>query len=122
MDMRMKLKRPSPSVKDPEKAGCVSADVLLISCQLFQGLGRRFEHSAVGIALMTPNECPNLFRDGEGHHEMMSGQRLFQLPVHPFKGFLVLTRRTDFHGTGKSDDCLPSNYMIDVQTSLPVGK
>jgi len=73
----------APGVKEAEKTWQIAADVLLISSELFDGLGGGFEHGRIGQALVATHEAPERVWNGEGDHEVVSGKLPFDLFFKP---------------------------------------
>ena len=93
MDMGVILQGTPPGMKDPEESRKITADVFFIRSQFLDGLGGGFEQGGIGHPLIFPDKTTQLFRDGKGHHEMVSGQLPPHLFFQPLLSLMVLTSR-----------------------------
>jgi len=64
-----------------EEAGEISADVLGVFGEFFDGLGRSLEQSGVSDTLVLAHERAQLFGDGEGDQEVMAGELALDLSL-----------------------------------------
>jgi hypothetical protein len=91
MDMGMILQGSSPGVEDPKETGEISADVLLIKGELFDGLRGGLEQGRVSHPLVLSDEAAQMFRDGKGEQEMVTGELMLHLLFKPLPNLMVLT-------------------------------
>jgi len=77
-------------MKHPKKTREITADILFIGSEFFQGLGRCLEHGSISYPLIAANKASKLFRHGKGSHEMMPGQLPNHLLFQPLSGLVIL--------------------------------
>jgi hypothetical protein len=90
-------------VEDAEESREITADVVFVEGEFFDGLGGGLEQGRVSHLLVFANEAAQIFRDGKGEQEMMTGELAFDLFFQPLAGFMVLTRRAMAISTGAID-------------------
>ena len=66
-------------MEDAEESREITADILLIQGEFFDGLGGGLEQGRVSHSLVFANEAAKIFRDGKGEQEMMTGELAFDL-------------------------------------------
>jgi hypothetical protein len=93
MDVGVILQGSSPGVEDAKESWEITADVVFVEGELFDGLGGSLEQGRVSHPLVFANEATQIFRDGKGEQEMMTGELAFDLFFQPLASFMVLTRR-----------------------------
>ncbi len=76
-----------------EEAWKIATDVLLIESEFFKCIRRRLEQSGVTGALVLAHERTQLFRDGKGDQEVVTGELALDLFFEPALGLIVLTGR-----------------------------
>jgi hypothetical protein len=103
MEMGVILEGSSPGVEDAEESREITADVVFVEGEFFDGLGGGLEQGRVSHPLVFANEATQIFRDGKGEQEMMTGELAFDLFFQPLAGFMVLTRRAMAISTGAID-------------------
>jgi hypothetical protein len=90
MDMGMIVQGSSPGVQDPEEAGEIGTDVLLIEGEFFDGVGGSLEQSGVSQALVLSHEVAQRFWDRKRNQERVSWELALDLFFEPLLGFMVL--------------------------------
>jgi len=90
VDVGMVLQSSTPGVQHTEEARQITTDVLWIEGELFDGIGRSFEQSAVSDALVLAQESSQLFGNGKREQEVMPRQLAVDLGLEPLLGFTVL--------------------------------
>ena len=115
MDMGVILQGTSPGVKDPEESWKITADVFFIRSQFLDGLGGGLEQGGVSHPLIFSNEAAQLFRDGKGEHEMMTGELTLHLFFQPLLGLMVLTSRAMAIAAGAIDQMGLATFFTLVE-------
>ena len=90
-------------MEDAKESREITADIVLIQGEFFDSFGGGFEEGRVSHPLVFANEAAQIFRDGKGEQEMMTGELAFDLFFQPLAGFMVLTRRAMAISTGAID-------------------
>jgi hypothetical protein len=103
VDMGVILQGTPPGVEDAKESREITADILLIRGEFFDSLGGGLEEGRVSHPLVFANEGAQIFGDGKGEQEMMTGELAFDLFFQPLAGFMVLTRRAMAISTGAID-------------------
>jgi len=103
MEMGVIFEGSSPGVEDAKESWEITADVVFVEGEFFDGLGGCLEQGRVSHPLVFANEAAQIFRDGKGKQEMMTGELAFDLFFQPLAGFMVLTRRAMAISTGAID-------------------
>ncbi len=101
--MRVKLQGTSPGVKDPEESGEISAHVILIEGEFFDGFRRGFEQGRISYLLVFADEAAQILRDGKGEQEMVTGELTLHLYFQPLLGLMGLTSGAMAIATGAVD-------------------
>jgi hypothetical protein len=94
MNVWMILESASPGVQYTEEAWKISADVLGIGSEFFDGVRRSLEQGGVARALMLSDEGAQLFWNGKSDQEVMARELALDLSLEPVLGFVVLAGRT----------------------------
>ncbi len=79
MEMGVILQGTSPCVEDAKEAREITADVVFVEGEFFDGLGGCLEEARVSHPLVFANEATQIFRDGKGEEEMMTGELALDL-------------------------------------------
>jgi len=90
VDMGMVMELAAPGVKDAEESREIASDVLSIRGQFLDGLRGGGEQGGIGSPLIAADEASEVFRDGEGDHEVVSGQLSLDLSFEPLVGLVML--------------------------------
>ncbi len=90
-------------MEDAKESREITADVVFVEGEFFDGLGGGFEQGRISHPLICADEAAQVFRDGKGEQEMMTGELAFYLFLQPLTGFMVLTRRAMTISTGAID-------------------
>jgi hypothetical protein len=103
MDMGVKLEGATPGVEDAKEAGEITADVVFVEGEFFDGLRGGLEQGRVSHLLVFSDEAAQAFRDSKREHEMMTWELAFEMFVQPLPALLVLTCGTMAISTGAMD-------------------
>lgn len=93
----------SPGVQDPEEAGEVPAQVLLVSGEFLDGSRGGLEEGAIARPLMAAQERPQGLGDREGDQEMVTGEGTGEPVFQPRAALVVLALRAGAVPTGTED-------------------
>jgi len=114
MDMGVILQGTSPGVKDSQESRKITADILFIGSQLFDGLGGGFEQGGVGHCLVFPYKAAQLFGDRKGDHEVVSGKLMLHPFIQPLPDFMILASGAMAIAAGAIDQMGPAAFFTLV--------
>jgi hypothetical protein len=79
VDVGVILQGTSPGVEDAKESWEITADIVFVEGEFFDGLGGGLEEGRVSHPLVFANEATQIFRDGKGEEEMMTGELALDL-------------------------------------------
>ena len=103
MDMGVILQGSPPGMKDSEESREISADVMFIQGEFFDGLRGGLEQGRVSHPLIFTDEAAQFLRDGKGEQEMVTGELTLDLLFEPLPSLMVLTSGAMAISTGAID-------------------
>jgi len=120
MDMGVIVEGSSPGVKDTEESWEITADIVFIEGEFFDGLRGSFKQGRIGDLLVLTDEAAQTLRDGKGEQEMVTGELPFHLFFKPLPALLVLAGGTMTVSAGAIESVELATFFALID-SHPIG-
>ena len=121
MDVGVIGKLPAPGMEHAEKARDVATNESFVCNERFDCGGRGFEQGLVADVLVASDEGSQGFGHGEGDHEVVGGELIFEFLSQPLPGLVTLAGGAMAIPAGAEDGVVFTTFSAGIDDHPVLG-